>query len=149
MRKYVLELKALNSRLDSLVRERTAALRLVLDSTGDGFLPIGPTGQILQGWSSSIVDWYGPLQAPLPYVWDYLNLSASKEGAALNQAILQALEGERAKPKGGNTTEHSRSSDVRMRIEDGRQSARPYYRGHIDSSGHIGGTHCKQARSDS
>ena len=73
--------------LEKMVEDRTAALQLVLDSTGDGLVSINLDGILLPEKSRTISNWFGPMQ-PGTTVWDYLaSDTATKE--SLEMAIEQ------------------------------------------------------------
>ncbi|MCA9517613.1 MAG: Hpt domain-containing protein [Myxococcales bacterium] len=65
------DLARTNEGLEDTVRKRTAALQLVLDSTGDGMLAVGLDGEILPERSRAVVDWFGD-PASDERLWGYL-----------------------------------------------------------------------------
>lgn len=78
IRKNLAELVGLNARLEERVKERTQALsereealRLVLDSTGDGLLTVGLDGTLEGETSAASVAWFGPPWTGTK-LWNYL-----------------------------------------------------------------------------
>ncbi|MDX2018945.1 MAG: ATP-binding protein [Deltaproteobacteria bacterium] len=53
------------------ITDRTARLRLVLDSTGDALIPIGMDGRLAGACSKRTNDWFGEIPEGVP-VWEHL-----------------------------------------------------------------------------
>jgi two-component system chemotaxis sensor kinase CheA len=78
IRRNLAELVTLNAQLEARVNERTRALsereealRLVLDSTGDGLLTVGLDGTLEGETSAATVAWFGPPWTGTK-LWNYL-----------------------------------------------------------------------------
>ena len=68
------ELEAMNTAyltLESQLDERTSALKLILDSTGDGLILIDFDGTIHEDTTASVIEWFG-FPSRGQRVWDYL-----------------------------------------------------------------------------
>jgi|GEM_PF-584989 len=66
------ELGRTNAGLEERVAARTAALQLVLDSTGDGLISVALDGALLPERSRAVTDWFGPPPDDAR-IWDYLS----------------------------------------------------------------------------
>ncbi|OYP37901.1 hypothetical protein CGZ80_04025 [Rhodopirellula sp. MGV] len=64
-------LAEVNSGLELAVKQRTASLQLVLDSTGDGIFTVDTDGRILPERSKAVVEWFGEPATDAKF-WDYL-----------------------------------------------------------------------------
>ncbi|MCC9599306.1 Hpt domain-containing protein [Stieleria sp. JC731] len=64
-------LAEVNSGLEQAVKQRTASLQLVLDSTGDGIFTVDTDGSILPERSKAVVEWFGEPSENAKF-WDYL-----------------------------------------------------------------------------
>lgn len=65
------DLAQVNSGLERAVQQRTAALQLVLDSTGEGIFAVDLDGNLLPERSQVVAKWFGaPCECDL--LWDYL-----------------------------------------------------------------------------
>ncbi|MCD0460561.1 ATP-binding protein [Roseiconus lacunae] len=60
-----------NSGLELAVKQRTASLQLVLDSTGDGIFTVDTDGLILPERSKAVVEWFGEPRENAK-LWEYL-----------------------------------------------------------------------------
>ena len=64
-------LRAHNEQLEDAVRERTRAIAVLLDTTGDGLIPVALDGTIAGDVSAPARAWFGA-PAPGAAAWDYL-----------------------------------------------------------------------------
>ncbi|MEO7729589.1 MAG: ATP-binding protein, partial [Kofleriaceae bacterium] len=74
------ELGRTNAGLEERVAARTAALQLVLDSTGDGLISVALDGSLLPERSRAVTDWFGP-PPDAARIWDYLSSDPSYRDA--------------------------------------------------------------------
>jgi HPt (histidine-containing phosphotransfer) domain-containing protein/HAMP domain-containing protein len=65
------ELAGSFNNMSEQITDRTARLRLVLDSTGDALIPIGMEGKLAGACSKRTVDWFGEVPEGVP-VWEHL-----------------------------------------------------------------------------
>ncbi len=76
--------------LENRVAERTRALQLILDSTGDGLLACDLEGRLAGECSSVAVQWFGAAK-PGQYVWDYLFPDAPDEALSFRVGLDQIV----------------------------------------------------------
>lgn len=82
------ELVELNDGLENTIAERTAAIQLFLDSTGDGMISANLDGTLEPERSRAVTAWFGKAP-PDVRLWDYLGQGDSKLVASLKMAFSQ------------------------------------------------------------
>jgi len=98
IRKMVSEVLHLNEHLESLVKARTEslsqrerALRLVLDSTGDGLIEVGRDGRLTGASSAAAVRWFGEVRSDVKLA-DYLFADDPEQAGLFGMAFDQLSE---------------------------------------------------------
>ena len=87
----VIGLEQIVDRRTEELRRRTADVRLILDSVGQGFLTFGRDGRLSKEFSAILETWIGPNPGG-SYVWEYLGARAPELGARLEMGWLLLLE---------------------------------------------------------